>query len=83
MRNFLNAIKELPHPEERPRACPWLELGARLEGRTIVMQPRIFHTLGEVAFDPLRHPLYSGNPWLLPVVGGYYRLRDRLDRLLA
>jgi glycine/D-amino acid oxidase-like deaminating enzyme len=28
------------------------------------------------------HPLYSGNPWFLPVVGGYYRLRDRLDRLL-
>src|SRR5215470_5441174 len=29
------------------------------------------------------HPLYSGNPWFLPVVGGYYRLRDRLDRLFA
>ena len=29
------------------------------------------------------HPLYSGNPWLLPMVGGYYRLRDNLDRLLA
>ena len=29
------------------------------------------------------HPLYSGDPWFLPVVGGYYRLRDRLDRLLA
>jgi glycine/D-amino acid oxidase-like deaminating enzyme len=29
------------------------------------------------------HPLYSGNPWFLPVVGGYYRLRDGLDRLLA
>jgi gamma-glutamylputrescine oxidase len=29
------------------------------------------------------HPLYSGTPWFLPVVGGYYRLRDRLDRLLA
>jgi len=29
------------------------------------------------------HPLYSGNPWFLPVVGGYYRLRDRLDRLWA
>ena len=29
------------------------------------------------------HPLYSGKPWFLPVVGGYYRLRDRLDRLLA
>jgi glycine/D-amino acid oxidase-like deaminating enzyme len=29
------------------------------------------------------HPLYSGNPWFLPIVGGYYRLRDNLDRLLA
>ncbi len=29
------------------------------------------------------HPLYSGNPWFLPAVGGYYRLRDRLDRLFA
>ena len=29
------------------------------------------------------HSLYSGNPWFLPVVGSYFRLRDRLDRLLA
>jgi hypothetical protein len=29
------------------------------------------------------HPLYSGKPWFLPLVGGYYRLRDNLDRLLA
>jgi glycine/D-amino acid oxidase-like deaminating enzyme len=29
------------------------------------------------------HPLYSGNPWFLPAVGGYYRLRDRLDRMFA
>src|SRR5271166_4265266 len=29
------------------------------------------------------HPFYSGNPWFLPVVGGYYRVRDNLDRLLA
>jgi glycine/D-amino acid oxidase-like deaminating enzyme len=29
------------------------------------------------------HPLYSGSPWFLPVVGSYYRLRDSLDRLLA
>ena len=29
------------------------------------------------------HPLYSGNPWFLPAVGGYYRLRDRIDRILA
>ena len=29
------------------------------------------------------HPLYSGNPWFLPAVGSWYRLRDRLDRLFA
>ena len=29
------------------------------------------------------HKLYTGNPWFLPLVGGYYRMRDRLDRLLA
>jgi len=29
------------------------------------------------------HPLYSGNPWFLPMIGGWYRLRDRLDRMLA
>lgn len=29
------------------------------------------------------HPLYSGDPWFLPFVGGYYRLRDRLDRVFA
>jgi hypothetical protein len=29
------------------------------------------------------HPLYTGNPWFLPLVGGYYRMRGRLDRLLA
>jgi glycine/D-amino acid oxidase-like deaminating enzyme len=29
------------------------------------------------------HPLYSGNPWFLPMIGGWYRLRDRVDRMLA
>jgi glycine/D-amino acid oxidase-like deaminating enzyme len=29
------------------------------------------------------HALYSGNPRFLPLVGSYYRLRDRLDRMLA
>jgi glycine/D-amino acid oxidase-like deaminating enzyme len=36
------------------------------------------------AFDgrefPTR-PLYSGNPWFLPLVGFYYRTRDRIDRM--
>jgi glycine/D-amino acid oxidase-like deaminating enzyme len=29
------------------------------------------------------HKLYSGNPWFLPAIGGWYRLRDNLDRGLA
>jgi glycine/D-amino acid oxidase-like deaminating enzyme len=28
-------------------------------------------------------PFYDGNPWFLPLVGGYYRLRDRMDRWMA
>jgi len=29
-------------------------------------------------------PLYSGNPaWFLPIVGGWYRLRDHIDRIAA
>ena len=35
----------------------------------------------------LRHfpalPLYDGRPWFLPLVGEYYRLRDRIDRAAA
>jgi glycine/D-amino acid oxidase-like deaminating enzyme len=29
------------------------------------------------------HPLYTGNPWFLPAIGGWYRFRDKLDRGLA
>jgi glycine/D-amino acid oxidase-like deaminating enzyme len=29
------------------------------------------------------YPLYTGNPWFLPLLGGWYRWRDRLDRLFA
>ena len=29
------------------------------------------------------HRLYSGNPWFLPAIGSWYRLRDRVDRLIA
>jgi glycine/D-amino acid oxidase-like deaminating enzyme len=29
------------------------------------------------------HAGYGGNPWFLPLVGGYYRLRDRLDRVFG
>ena len=29
------------------------------------------------------HPLYRGNPWFLPAVGAWYRLRDALDAYLS
>ncbi len=29
------------------------------------------------------HKLYSGNPWFLPAMGGWYRLRDKIDRAAA
>jgi glycine/D-amino acid oxidase-like deaminating enzyme len=32
--------------------------------------------LGSESFRPI--PCYSGVPWFLPLVGGYYRMRDRL-----
>jgi glycine/D-amino acid oxidase-like deaminating enzyme len=38
------------------------------------------------ALDGLRFPTlpgYSGDPWFLPLVGGYYKLRDRIDRIAA
>ncbi|HUA76816.1 MAG TPA: FAD-dependent oxidoreductase [Acetobacteraceae bacterium] len=28
-------------------------------------------------------PLYRGNPWFLPAVGGWFRLRDEIDRRFA
>ncbi len=28
-------------------------------------------------------PLYSGKPWFLPTVGGYYKIRDAVERHLA
>ncbi len=37
------------------------------------------------AFDGLKfpsNPLYYGRPWFLPMVGTWYRLRDRIDRWL-
>ncbi len=29
------------------------------------------------------HPLYTGNPWFLPVIGTWYQIRDRWDRMRA
>ena len=41
---------------------------------------------GRTAFDDLpfpTRPLYSGRPWFLPAVVGWYRLRDRVECALA
>ena len=38
------------------------------------------------AFDAAEfpdHPLYNGNPWFLPAIGAWYRLRDGLDRAMG
>ncbi|EHM02564.1 FAD dependent oxidoreductase [Acetobacteraceae bacterium AT-5844] len=40
----------------------------------------------DFALDSLHFPtmpLYDGTPWFLPIVGGWYRFRDRLDRMRA
>ena len=29
------------------------------------------------------HALYNGNPWFLPVIGSWYQIRDRFDRMMA
>jgi glycine/D-amino acid oxidase-like deaminating enzyme len=44
----------------------------------VVNQPSAFDTE-----EFPSHPLYSGNPWFLPVIGGWYRFRDDMDRALA
>ncbi|MGN6764500.1 MAG: NAD(P)/FAD-dependent oxidoreductase [Rhizobiaceae bacterium] len=52
-------------------------LGFRL-GRSIARpeeEPSAFQTLG---FPTM--PFYSGNPWFLPLVGGYYRALDHVER---
>ncbi len=34
----------------------------------------------ELDFPGVPVPFYSGHPWFLPAVGGYFRLRDRIER---
>jgi glycine/D-amino acid oxidase-like deaminating enzyme len=29
------------------------------------------------------HPLYNGNPWFLPAIGAWYRMRDSVDRMVG
>jgi glycine/D-amino acid oxidase-like deaminating enzyme len=56
-------------------------------GHGIAMATSLGEAIGRrIAGEPVEHPLfddrfpaipmYTGNPWFLPVVGAYYRLRD-------
>ena len=29
------------------------------------------------------HALYNGNPWFLPIIGSWYQVRDRFERMMA
>ncbi|MGH7538287.1 MAG: NAD(P)/FAD-dependent oxidoreductase [Gemmatimonadales bacterium] len=50
-------------------------LGARL-GDTIAAHGDL-RPFSEYGFRPV--PLYTGTPWFLPLVGAYYRMKDRLS----
>jgi glycine/D-amino acid oxidase-like deaminating enzyme len=41
-------------------------------------RPSVFE---ELAFPS--NPLYRGNPWFLPIIGNYYRTRDRIEQWLG
>ncbi len=41
-------------------------------------EPSVF---GELTFPA--NPLYRGKPWFLPIVGNYYRTRDRIEQSLG
>ena len=44
----------------------------------VANQPSAFDTE-----DFPTHPLYNGNPWFLPALGGWFRFRDNVDRRMA
>jgi glycine/D-amino acid oxidase-like deaminating enzyme len=76
-------------------AEPGLHYCLGCNGSGVVMMTHLGHRtalkiLGRTnrpsAFEELSMPgmpLYDGNPWFLPLVGEYYRLRDWIDRKLA
>ena len=64
-------------PEATPRHLP------RWRGFNLLNKFMADH---QSAFDERDFPtrsFYNGNPWFLPLVGCYFHLRDRLDRLMA
>ena len=64
-------------------------------GSGVAMMTYLGHQIGRkiagggnrvTAFEELPIPgraFYTGNPWFLPLVGSWYRFRDRLDRALG
>ena len=48
--------------------------------RRIVQDGRSDSAFSEIDFPRVPVPFYTGNPWFLPIIGGYYRLRDRIER---
>jgi glycine/D-amino acid oxidase-like deaminating enzyme len=72
-----------------------VHFAAGCQGSGVAMQTWLGHQvalkmLGQgnapSAFDGLDFPtmpFYAGNPWFLPIVGEWYRLRDRIDRMAA
>jgi hypothetical protein len=51
------------------------DLGEEIARR--IAGDKVEHPLFDDHFPPI--PMYSGNPWFLPVVGAYYRLRDAIE----
>jgi glycine/D-amino acid oxidase-like deaminating enzyme len=81
----------LPHMGEQDG----LHYAAGCQGAGIAMMTWLGHQLGlkllgrqerPVGLDGLHfptRPTYTGRPWFLPAVGGYYKMRDAIDRKLS
>ena len=48
--------------------------------RRILQDGRSDSVFDGLNFPDIPVPFYRGNPWFLPIVGEYYRYRDRRDR---
>ena len=81
----------LPHMGE----ADGLHYAAGCQGAGVAMMSYLGHQIGLKMLRRQNRPCgldgthfpnlpgYRGRPWFLPLVGGYYNLRDRLDRTLA
>ena len=81
----------LPHMGE----TDGLHYAAGCQGAGVAMMSYLGHQIGlkilrrqnrPCALDSADFPtmpLYRGRPWFMPAIGGWYKLRDRIDRTLA